>query len=91
MNQAAAQAIRGGQLVSVKWADVRVGDVLRVENGQPFPADMLLLDTANSGGVCFVETTNLDGETNLKVRAEKILQNGREKQRGLNAAACGAG
>lgn len=27
----------------VKWADVCVGDVVRVENGQPFPADLLLV------------------------------------------------
>ena len=32
------------------------------------PADMLLLHTSHEDGICFVETANLDGETNLKQR-----------------------
>eukprot|EP00898_Chlorokybus_atmophyticus_P002240 jgi/Chlat1/3016/Chrsp201S03282 len=48
------------------WKDVRVGDVVRVLDGAEFPADLLLLSSGHVDGSCWVQTTNLDGETNLK-------------------------
>ena len=41
---------------------------------QYVPADLLILSTSDSKGQCFVETKNLDGETNLKIKcADKEL------------------
>ncbi|KAL1915087.1 uncharacterized protein VTP21DRAFT_7568 [Calcarisporiella thermophila] len=50
------------------WKNVRVGDFVRLESEDPVPADMIILSTSEPGGVCYVETKNLDGETNLKPR-----------------------
>ncbi|KAI9295827.1 phospholipid-translocating P-type ATPase [Neoconidiobolus thromboides FSU 785] len=53
---------------SVLWSQVQVGDLLMVKNEDSIPADLLILTTSEKDGTCFIETKNLDGETNLKVR-----------------------
>lgn len=50
------------------WRDIRVGDIVILRNNEMIPADMILLSSSEPQGVCFVETKNLDGETNLKVK-----------------------
>lgn len=50
------------------WRKLRVGDVVKVEKDQFFPADLLFLSSSYEDGICYVETMNLDGETNLKVK-----------------------
>ena len=40
--------------------------MVKVEKDQFFPADLVVLETSNVKGSVFVETKNLDGETNLK-------------------------
>jgi phospholipid-transporting ATPase len=47
---------------------IHVGDIVKVKSNQQFPADLCFLNSSNSRGHCFVETSNLDGETNLKVK-----------------------
>lgn len=50
------------------WKSVQVGDFVRIYNEDQIPADMVILSTSDPDGACYVETKNLDGETNLKVR-----------------------
>lgn len=51
-----------------KWRDLKVGDVVKVEKDEFFPADLILLSSSYEEAICYVETTNLDGETNLKLK-----------------------
>lgn len=51
-----------------KWEDVRVGDFVKIMDNESFPADILICATSEDENVAFIETKNLDGETNLKSR-----------------------
>ncbi|PBP15920.1 phospholipid-translocating P-type ATPase [Diplocarpon rosae] len=58
------------------WKNVKVGDFVRLYNDDQIPADVVILSTSDPDGACYVETKNLDGETNLKVR--HALRSGRQ-------------
>ncbi|CAN6340945.1 unnamed protein product [Urochloa humidicola] len=58
----------GGGFRDAKWKDVRVGDIVKVRKDEFFPADLVLLASSYDDAICYVETMNLDGETNLKLK-----------------------
>lgn len=68
LNSSKTQVLKGSSFHTTKWVDVRVGDVVRVESEQSFPADLALLASSEPEGLCYIETSNLDGETNLKIK-----------------------
>ncbi|KAI0480834.1 hypothetical protein GGR56DRAFT_292017 [Xylariaceae sp. FL0804] len=68
LNNSKARVLRGSSFEETKWINVAVGDIVRVESEEPFPADMVLLASSEPEGLCYIETANLDGETNLKIK-----------------------
>ncbi|EFA84150.1 transmembrane protein [Heterostelium album PN500] len=68
--------VRENQLVPIFSEDLRVGDIVKISNGQRFPADLVLLSSTNDDGICYVETSNLDGksiaETSFAQNMEQI-------------------
>lgn len=68
LNNSKARVLVGSTFEDKKWVEVNVGDIVRVESEEPFPADIVLMASSEPEGLCYIETANLDGETNLKIK-----------------------
>lgn len=56
------------QIVEKNFGKLVVGDVVVLSHGDYIPADCILLATSQPDGLCYMETSSLDGEKNLKCR-----------------------
>lgn len=53
----------------IPWRKLQVGDIVKLSQNDWVPADMILLASSGpAGGIAYIETMALDGETNLKSR-----------------------
>lgn len=56
------------KFIPVPSHQLRVGDIIMVKKDQILPCDLILLSSSEENGACFIETSSLDGEKNLKPR-----------------------
>ncbi|EFA80510.1 P-type ATPase [Heterostelium album PN500] len=77
INNRKANVIRKGVETQELWMNLMVGDIVVVRNAEQFPADLVLLSSSGemSPGMCFIETSNLDGETSLKSKQSLMETN----------------
>ncbi|CAF3737708.1 unnamed protein product [Rotaria sordida] len=68
VNNRRAQTIVGNEFVNKRWREINVGDIIQVSNDEFVAADIVIISTSEPNGLCYIETLELDGETNLKVR-----------------------
>eukprot|EP01080_Neovahlkampfia_damariscottae_P010718 gene10718-3338_t len=68
INNVKYHVIRNGKMIQIPSKKIELGDFVAVKRNNEIPADLLLISCSNEEGISFVETANLDGETNLKPR-----------------------
>ena len=59
----------------VRRMDIRQGHIVLLKNREMVPADMILLASSGDNGSAYIETSSIDGETNLKLRTSPHLPN----------------
>ncbi len=57
----------------IRRMNIRQGHILLVKNREMVPADMILLASSGDSGSAYIETSSIDGETNLKLRTSPHL------------------
>lgn len=69
MNGSECVIYRNNKWERRKWCDVIVGDLLLSREDEIIAADAVIIASSLPTGQCFIETSSLDGEKNLKPRA----------------------
>jgi phospholipid-transporting ATPase len=70
-NSTKTKIFNGREFATDAWENIAVGDIVKVLQDEIVPSDLVLLDARGSmgrEGTCFIETSSLDGERNLKQR-----------------------
>ncbi|XP_027929057.1 phospholipid-transporting ATPase 1-like [Vigna unguiculata] len=67
-NNRESLVLQSGDFRSKKWKKIQAGEVVKIFADETIPADMVLLGTSDQSGLAYIQTMNLDGESNLKTR-----------------------
>ena len=67
-NETIVSVYKMPSFVKQKCSLINVGNIIKVKKEEMIPADLLILKTSLSNGFCYMQTSNLDGETTLKPR-----------------------
>lgn len=71
-NNKEAHVFLWGQFQRKRWKKIQAGEIVKIYANETIPCDMILLGTSDPNGVAYIQTMNLDGESNLKTRYARL-------------------
>uniref|UniRef100_H3AJ65 Phospholipid-transporting ATPase n=1 Tax=Latimeria chalumnae TaxID=7897 RepID=H3AJ65_LATCH len=66
VNKSHVCVVENGKCVEKESEKIKVGDIVKVNEDQTFPSDLIILSSSREDGTCYVTTASLDGESNHK-------------------------
>jgi magnesium-transporting ATPase (P-type) len=79
-NETIVQVYKMPKFLKQQCSLIKIGNIIKVRKDEMIPADLLIIKTSLQNGFCYMQTSNLDGETTLKPREAIYLT-----QKKLNA------
>ena len=67
-NEEEVIVLRNNRFIRAMSKTLKYGEIILVYENKSIPADMILIDSGFSEGICYVETSSLDGEKTLKLK-----------------------
>ncbi|KAK8714809.1 hypothetical protein V6N13_042158 [Hibiscus sabdariffa] len=67
-NEKLVWVVRQGIRKHIQAQDIHVGNIVWLRENDEVPCDLVLIGTSDPQGLCYVETSALDGEIDLKTR-----------------------
>ena len=67
-NNTKVKVYKNEKLRDMEWSKVKIGNLVKVKKDENFPADMIIIYSSNKEKNFYMQTSNIDGETNLKER-----------------------
>lgn len=67
-NEREVWVVKRGIRKHIQAQDICVGNIVWLRENEEVPCDLVLIGTSDPQGLCYVETSALDGETDLKTR-----------------------
>jgi phospholipid-transporting ATPase len=67
-NNREALVFQHGDFRPKKWKSLCAGEVVKIHSNETMPCDIVVLGTSDPNGIAYIQTMNLDGESNLKTR-----------------------
>ncbi|CAI9097164.1 OLC1v1033527C5 [Oldenlandia corymbosa var. corymbosa] len=67
-NNRESLVLQDGEYQLKRWKKMQAGEVVKILADETIPCDIVLLGTSDPSGIAYIQTMNLDGESNLKTR-----------------------
>ncbi|KAK2959672.1 phospholipid-transporting P-type ATPase [Blattamonas nauphoetae] len=68
INRKLVRVWNGNSFQDIFSQDVKVGDIVLFRKDEEFCVDGVIVSTSDPTGICYINSMNLDGETNMKLR-----------------------